>query len=75
VNATEQHRRKRLFEELDAAYAKLLNDPEAWRLIEEERKAWDTTLGDGLPDGENWREDGAPRPCPGMNARARNDAG
>jgi predicted transcriptional regulator len=58
--AVEQYRRRRLFEELDAAYAKLQEDPEAWRSIEDERKAWDATLGDGLDRGESWGEDGAP---------------
>jgi predicted transcriptional regulator len=58
--AVEQYRRRRLFEELDAAYAKLQEDQEAWRSIEDERKAWDATIGDGLNRGESWGEDGAP---------------
>ena len=58
--AVEQYRRRRLFDELDAAYAKLQEDPEAWRSVLDERRAWDATLGDGLDQGESWGEDGAP---------------
>jgi len=58
--AVEQYRRKRLFDELDAAYAKLQEDPEAWRDLQDELKVWDATLGDGLDRGESWGEDGAP---------------
>ena len=58
--AVEQYRRKRLFDELDAAYAKLQEDPEAWRALQDERRVWDSTLGDGLDWGESWGEDGAP---------------
>ncbi|HEX3556423.1 MAG TPA: toxin-antitoxin system protein [Thermoanaerobaculia bacterium] len=58
--AVEQYRRRQFFDELDAAYVKLQEDPEAWRAIEDERRAWDATLGDGLDRGEGWGEDGAP---------------
>ena len=58
--AVEQYRRKRLFQELDAAYSKLREDPEAWRSLEAERKGWDVTLEDGLPRGERWGENGVP---------------
>jgi len=59
--AVETYRRKRLFEELDVAYAKLREDPEAWEALEAERRLWDGTLADGLPEGEDWGEDGAPK--------------
>ena len=59
--AVEQYRRRRLFDELDAAYAKLQEDPEAWRSLQDERRVWDATLGDGLDRGESWGEDGAPK--------------
>jgi len=59
--AVEQYRRKRLFDELDAAYAKLQEDPEAWRALQDERKVWEATLEDGLERGESWGEDGAPK--------------
>jgi predicted transcriptional regulator len=58
--AVEQYRRRRYFEELDAAYVRLQEDPEAWRAIEAERKIWDATLGDGLDRGESWGENGTP---------------
>ena len=58
--AVEAYRRTRLFQELDAAYGKLQEDPGAWADVEAERRIWDATLGDGLPEGENWGEDGAP---------------
>lgn len=55
----EEYRRRRFLEEVNAAYAALREDPEAWSEIEEERSAWDATLGDGLPD-ESWTAEGAP---------------
>jgi len=56
----EKDRRRRLFDELDAAYAKLQEDPEAWRSLQDEWRVWDATLGDGLEREESWGEDGAP---------------
>ena len=60
--AIEEYRRKSFFEQLDAAYAKLQEDPEAWESYQAELKLWDATLADGLPEGERWGEDGAPEP-------------
>jgi predicted DNA-binding protein len=48
--AVEAYRRQQFFEELNAAYAALQSDPEAWREEMEEREAWDVTLADGLAD-------------------------
>ncbi|MFY9826497.1 MAG: hypothetical protein WAM82_34360 [Thermoanaerobaculia bacterium] len=59
-NMIEKDRRMRLFDELDAEYAKLQEDPEAWRSLQDERRVWDTTLRDGLDREESWGEDGAP---------------
>ena len=59
--AVEQYRRRRLFEQLDASYAKLQEDPEAWQSLQDERRVWDATLGDGLDQGDSWGEDGAPK--------------
>lgn len=56
--AVEEYRRRRFLEEVNAAYAALREDPEAWQEVEEERSAWDATLGDGLPD-ESWSLEGA----------------
>jgi hypothetical protein len=52
--AVEEYRRRCFLEDVNAAYAALREDPEAWKEVEEERSAWDATLGDGLPD-ESWQ--------------------
>ena len=59
---TEKDRRRRLFDELDAAYEKLQEDPEARRSLQAELRVWDATLRDGLEREEGWGEDGAPNP-------------
>jgi hypothetical protein len=43
-------RRQRFFEELNAAFATLQADPEAWAEELAERAMWDATLADGLSD-------------------------
>lgn len=48
--AIEAYRRKRFFEEFDAAVRKLQEDPKAWQEELEERKLWEATLMDGLED-------------------------
>lgn len=48
--AVEELRRKRFFEETNRAFAALKADPKAWAEELEERKAWETTLGDGQGD-------------------------
>ncbi len=50
--AVEHYRRQRFFDQLDAAYAALRADPEAWREELEERQLWEATLEDGLDPGE-----------------------
>lgn len=55
--AVEEYRRRRFLEDVNAAYAALREDPEAWKEVEEERSAWDATLGDGLPN-ESWTVEG-----------------
>jgi hypothetical protein len=52
--AVEEYRRKRYIEDLNASYAELRNDPEAWKAVETERALWDGTLMDGLPEDEIW---------------------
>lgn len=54
--AVEEYRRKRFLEDLDAAYAELQEDPEAWDAYQAELKVWDATLMDGLPD-EIWDQE------------------
>jgi predicted transcriptional regulator len=50
AQAIEEFRRKKLFEEADAAYAALQADPKAWEAELAERRAWEATLSDGLPE-------------------------
>jgi predicted transcriptional regulator len=69
--AVEEYRRKSFFEQLDAAYAKLQEDPEAWEAYQAELKVWEATLADGLPEGENWGEDGAPEPESKRKSKSR----
>jgi hypothetical protein len=56
--ALDAYRRKVFFEKLNAGYAALRADPEAWAALEAERKLWDATLMDGLDPDERWTEDG-----------------
>ncbi len=53
--AVEGLRRKLLFEEANAAYAALQEQPATWQAIEEERAAWDAAQADGLAK-EDWSE-------------------
>ena len=46
--AVEAYRRKVFLEGLNADFAALRADPEAWREEEEERAIWAATLSDGL---------------------------
>jgi hypothetical protein len=57
-HALEAYRRKLFFERVNAGYAELRTDPEAWAEHLAERKLWDATLGDGLDSDEHWTEDG-----------------
>ena len=50
--AIEALRRQRFLEQLNAAYAALRADPRTWATIEDERRAWDATLPDGLAVAE-----------------------
>lgn len=54
--AIEQYRRQKFLERINADYAALRADPEAWREEREEREAWDSTLMDGLDPDENWED-------------------
>lgn len=46
----EADRRRRLFERANAAYTALQADPAAWEQELAERRAWATTLADGLEE-------------------------
>lgn len=39
---------QRIMEGSNAAYNALRSDPQAWEELQQERTAWDATLGDGL---------------------------
>ena len=56
--ALDAYRRKLFFEQLNAGYAALRADPEAWAEELQERKLWDATLMDGLDADERWTDDG-----------------
>ena len=51
----ERERRQRLFDEADAAYARLQADPKAWADYQAELKSMEGTLMDGLED-DPWVE-------------------
>lgn len=50
AKAVEAYRRQRLLEAINESFAALRADPEAWQEYQEEIKAWDVTLMDGLED-------------------------
>ena len=52
AKALESYRRQRLIAQVNAAYAALHEDPEAYRAEQEERRAWEATLADGLDPAE-----------------------
>ena len=56
--ALDAYRRKLFFEQLNAGYAELRADPEAWAEHLAERMLWDATLMDGLDPDEQWTQDG-----------------
>jgi hypothetical protein len=56
--ALDAYRRKLFFEQMNAGYAELRADPEAWAEHMAERKLWDATLMDGLDPDERWTNDG-----------------
>ncbi|HZV05210.1 MAG TPA: hypothetical protein VE999_09025 [Gemmataceae bacterium] len=56
--ALDAYRRKLFFEQLNAGYAALRADPQAWAEEFEERNLWDATLMDGLDPNECWTDDG-----------------
>jgi hypothetical protein len=53
ARAVEEHRRRLFFEQVNAAYEALRQDPKAWAEELEERALWESTLLDGL-DEEDW---------------------
>lgn len=57
----EHYRRQNLFEQANAAYAKLRQDPTAWQSYKRDLDLWDATLMDGLAHGESCVKERASR--------------
>lgn len=60
--ALEQYRRQQFWEEMNAAYAAIQNDPEAMAAERQEFALFEGTLMDGLDPDEIWTEDGIAHP-------------
>jgi hypothetical protein len=56
--ALNAYRRKVFFEELNAGYAALRADPQAWAQWQDEIRSMDGCLMDGLDPNERWGEGG-----------------
>lgn len=56
--ALDDYRRKLFIEAVNAGYAALRADPQAWADELAERKLWEATLMDGLDPEEHWTEGG-----------------
>ena len=54
--AVEELRRKRFFEQANAAYAALQDDQAAFQEYISEQKLWENTLADGLNEGKSAME-------------------
>ncbi len=50
--AVEEYKRRWILEQTNRAYAALRGKPEQWAKEEEERRAWEQTLADGLQDDQ-----------------------
>jgi hypothetical protein len=57
-----EYHRQQFWAEVDAGYAALRADRDAWAAEQAERDAWDDTLADGLNQAERWGDDGRPLP-------------
>lgn len=68
--ALEQHRRQRFWEECNAAYAALQQDPEAWEDYQKEYKSFEGTLMDGLEPHEDWSHHSKAQPQKAQEAVA-----
>ena len=56
--ALNAYQRKLFLDRVNAGYAELRADPQAWAEHLAEREEWDATLMDGLDPAERWSEDG-----------------
>jgi hypothetical protein len=50
VGVIEGYRRKRVLDESNTVYSKLLANRAEWRVVQKERQEWEVTLGDGVDD-------------------------
>lgn len=50
LKALDAYKRQRFLEQANAAFAALKADSQEWEIEQEERKAWDVTLNDGLDE-------------------------
>jgi hypothetical protein len=66
--AVEEYRRRHFLEQVNLAYQRLREDPEAWGEITAEHALWERTEGDGLPADESWTEAGELAPPRGGGA-------
>jgi hypothetical protein len=70
--ALEAYRRKRFLAEVNAGYARLREEPSEWYTTEADRSIFDAAIGDGLPEGEVWTEDGrAVQPKPKKTSKRK----
>lgn len=56
--AVNEHYERQFWEAVNAGYAALRADPDAWAEVESERRLWENTLMDGLDPSERWSDDG-----------------
>jgi glyoxylase-like metal-dependent hydrolase (beta-lactamase superfamily II) len=50
--AVKEYKKKKFFEDLNAGYARLKEDPQSWAEDAAERKEWDATLRDGIEEDD-----------------------
>ena len=58
AKALEEYERKQFFEQLNASFTSLREDPSAWKDELDEREAMAGSLSDGLDTGEVFTRDG-----------------
>ena len=63
--AIKAHYDRQFWAVVNAGYAALRGDSQAWAEEQAERRLWERTLLDGLDPAERWGEDGAPLPSAG----------
>jgi predicted transcriptional regulator len=61
-HAVEEYHRRQFWSAVDAGYAALRADTDAWTAEQADRAAWDGTLADGLDTTERWGDDRQPLP-------------